>query len=104
MKYYEYMYHRVNGRSVKPDFVEGGPYWTFNNTHIACIPDDRNYWIPDTLVELTEAELLARIKTIHAEVPYQFNDMTSQTSRNMTEQEVEDMFNEFIKDHKENNA
>jgi hypothetical protein len=101
MRYYEYIYHRVNGESVKPDFVEDGPYWTHNNTHIACVPNNRDYWIPDSLVELTEEELIERVKAIHAETPYQFHDMALQTSRDMTEQEVEDMVNRFIADHQE---
>jgi hypothetical protein len=62
-KVYEYRMHRVQGSLNHPDWVEDGGHFWNGSTYLAVIPDDsqRNYYIPDTLIELNKADVLARL-------------------------------------------
>ena len=64
----EYKMHRVGrGRSMKaPDWIEDGGYFhdPDTKTFIGWSADeaDREYYIPDTVTELTRDELVARVQ------------------------------------------
>lgn len=73
MPFYEYKNHRINGVSQKPDFIDAPlPLPTINNTNIAFIPDeaDRDYYVPDTLVEVTEQQIIDKAVEIHQTTPF----------------------------------
>jgi hypothetical protein len=73
MAFYEYKNHRVGKDSLKPDFIEFPlPLEMDNGTNIAYIPNeqDRNYYVPDTLVEVTIDDIKNRALTIHNIRPF----------------------------------
>lgn len=88
MAYFEYKNH-VNG---VPEWVtNGGSFYNpANHTYITYIPDDRQYWIPDTLTELTKDEVEQRALDIHAVNPFMMIDCPSGDCqpRAMVEDEV----------------
>lgn len=51
---------------IHPAWAVNGGYFFNGNSYVAIIPDDndRVYFVPDTLVELTKADLLARVIVI----------------------------------------
>lgn len=101
----EYMLHRINGssRAEIPGWVGDRGHW-FNpadNTYIGWVDDVRDYYVPDTVVTLTKADLVARQLSIHATTPF----MTRQEDPNaelvaMTDAEVTAMveawYDEFV--------
>lgn len=64
MKIVEYKKHLINGCLVDPEFIiDGGVFNdTTNNTWIGKVLDEseRNYYVPDTLIELTRDQLINR--------------------------------------------
>lgn len=72
MKFYEYKRHLINGQLRDPEFVVNGGHW-FNPvdfTYVAVSPDVAEYYIPDTLVELTRDQLNDRVLLIHSQTPF----------------------------------
>lgn len=69
MKIVEYKNHKVNGQVVTPEFIEFGGFFfnPTNRTYIGVIDEDssKDYYVPDTLVELTKEQLLERQTTIN---------------------------------------
>jgi len=68
----EYMLHRDNaGRNQVPDFIGDRGHWgsPINNTFLGWIPDNRDYYVPDTLETLTKEQCVARQLAIHAQYP-----------------------------------
>jgi hypothetical protein len=71
MPFYEYRNHRVNGRSVPPEFIDNSLHLNKSDgTDIAYIPDNRDYYIPDTLLEVTVEEVKERALEIHRIIPF----------------------------------
>jgi hypothetical protein len=73
MAFYEYKNHRVGKDSLKPDFIDFPlPLDMDNGTNIAYIPneEDRNYYVPDTLVEVTIEQIKNRALLIHNIRPF----------------------------------
>ena len=100
MAFYEYMKNRVNGETIVPEWVDHGPFLSKSDgTHVTYIPDDRDYWVPDTLVELTNDDIIQRFLDIHNEVPFTNFDMSTRIEENKTEDEVIAMANDFISRH-----
>ena len=92
----EYMLHRINGssRAEIPGCVGDRGHWfnSADNTFIGWIDDVRDYYVPDTVVSLTKADLVTRLLAIHANTPF----MTMQTDPSaelvaMTDAEVTTM-------------
>lgn len=97
MAFYEYMKNRINGQSITPDWVDNGPFLTKSDgTHVAYIPDNRDYWIPDTLVQLTDNDIRQRFLDIHTENPFKNHNMSTGEVTNKTIEEVTQMANDFI--------
>ena len=75
MAYLKYKMHRTGrGRGMKaPDWIEDGGYFIDPDTHemIGWSADeaDREYYIPDTVTEYTQAELIAYVQDIHSRYP-----------------------------------
>lgn len=71
MPFYEYRNHRVNGKSVPPDFIDISLQLIKpDGTDIAYIPENRDYYIPDTLLEMTPDDIKQRALDIHRVVPF----------------------------------
>lgn len=92
----EYMLHRINGssRAEIPGWVGDRGHWfnSADNTFIGWIDDVRDYYVPDTVVALTKADLVTRQLAIHTNTPF----MTTQTDPSkelvaMTDAEVTTM-------------
>lgn len=70
----EYMMHRIDGGNAKkvPDWVGSRGHWfrSSDNTYIGWIDDDRDYFVPDTIVTLTKAEFTTRLLALHSEDPF----------------------------------
>ncbi len=67
----EYKLHPHNGGMKIPDFVTDGGYWPNPDdfTLIGTVPDGVEYYVPDSVVTYTLAELQARQRDIHAKYP-----------------------------------
>lgn len=93
MAYLKYKMHRTGrGRGMKaPDWIEDGGYFIDPDTHemIGYSADeaDREYYIPDTVTEYTEAELIAYVQGIHSRYPMSNMDNEGNIT-NLTDEEV----------------
>ena len=78
----EYKLHPSSDGMVIPKFVDDGGHWLNQDdyTMIGTVPDGVEYYVPDTVVTYTLAELQARQRGIHAKYPMKKNldvdDMT----------------------------
>ena len=70
----EYMLHRINGssRAEIPGWVGDRGHWfnSADNTYIGWVDDVRDYYVPDTVVSLSKADLVIRQLAIHANTPF----------------------------------
>ena len=61
------------GRNVIPGYVEDRGHWynPADFTYGGCVKAaaDREYWVPDTIEELTKAEMVTRVLGMHAVNP-----------------------------------
>lgn len=93
----KYMMHRTGrGQSMKaPDWIEDGGYFYNPATHeyIGWSPDfgDRKYYVPDTVVVYTLAELVTYVQGLHAERP-----MTNEDGNPLTDEEVAARVNDWF--------
>ena len=71
-KFYEYKLHMKSDGVNHPDFVLNGGYFWNGKTYIAVIPDEteRNYYVPDTLVELSLEDLKNRARYIQHNISH----------------------------------
>jgi len=67
----EYKLHMTAGGMKTPEWVEDGGYFgdSANKTYVGWSPDeaDREYYIPDTVTELTATELETRVLAMHSD-------------------------------------
>ena len=76
----EYKLHPVPYRGKKimkiPDFVTDGGYWGNPDDHtlIGSVPEGAEYYVPDSVIILTPAELEERQLAIHAKYPMRHHD------------------------------
>jgi len=94
MKIIEYKLHgNPNGSGlITPGFVKEGGYYNNpdDNTMIGVIPEPCEWYVPDTVEELTLAELKTRSLAISAKYPYtQPNLGDGGASEKMTNEEIE---------------
>lgn len=96
MKIYEYRKHLVAGRIQDPEFITNGGHWyeASTDTYIAVMPDTLPYYIPDTLVVLSESDLIARVQALHAQTP--FNVRTGVMGSGGTEDPTQQMTNDQV--------
>ena len=71
----EYKLHPIPNKVRKsmkiPDFVTDGGYWGNPDDHtlIGSVPEGAEYYVPDTVITYTLAELQTRQLAIHAKYP-----------------------------------
>ena len=82
----EYKLHPHNGGMKIPDFVTDGGYWSNPDDHtlIGTVPDGVEYYVPESVVTYTLAELQARQLAIHAKYPMR----NLEEDRVLTDEEV----------------
>lgn len=96
----EYKMHMTAGGMKAPEWVEDGGYWRkSDSTMIGWSPDeaDREYYIPDTVTELTATQLETRVLAIHADTPMtKPGDDPSKEEEEMTTDEVKKMVSDWV--------
>ena len=95
----EYKMHMTAGGMRTPEWVEDGGYFPdpSDNTKVGWSPDeaDREYYIPDTVTELTATELETKVLALHSANKYQKTaDDGSMTD--MTNAEVKTMVSDWV--------
>ena len=83
----------ANSRLEVPGYVIDRGHWysPIHQTLVGwCKPEsERQYWVPDTIVELSKADLVTRVLAIHAVSPYlNPNDDPNAEDSPMTDAEV----------------
>jgi len=84
------------GRNVIPGYVEDRGHWynPADHTYVGWVKAeaDREYWVPDTIEELTKAEMVTRVLGMHATNPMMAMDSEGvATETVMTNDEVTTM-------------
>ena len=84
------------GRNVIPGYVEDRGHWynPADFTYVGWVKAeaDREYWVPDTIEELTKAELVTRVLGMHATNPIKAMDSDgSMSDTDLTNDEVTTM-------------
>ena len=91
--------HMTAGGMRTPEWVEDGGYFldTSENTMVGWSPDeaDREYYIPDTVTELTATELETKVLAQHTANKYQKTNDDGTTS-DMTNAEVKTMVSDWV--------
>ena len=95
----EYKMHMTAGGMKTPDWVEDGGYFqdTATNTMVGWSPDeaDREYYVPDTVTTMTEAELNTKVLAMHSANKFQ-KTADDGTMSNMTNAEVTKMVSDWV--------
>ena len=95
----EYKMHMTAGGMRTPEWVEDGGYFqdTATNTMVGWSPDeaDREYYVPDTVTTMTEAELKTKLLAMHSANPFQKSDGDG-TMSDMTNAEVNTMAADWV--------
>jgi hypothetical protein len=84
------------GRNVIPGYVEDRGHWynPADHTYVGWVKAeaDREYWVPDTIEELTKAEMVTRVLGMHAATPMNVvSDEGEITEDDMTNDQVTTM-------------
>jgi hypothetical protein len=58
---FEYRLHMTKRGVDHPDWIIDGGYFWDGQTYVAVIESNRNYYVPDTLIELSKRDLLDRL-------------------------------------------
>ena len=95
----EYKMHMTAGGMRTPEWVEDGGYFldTTENTMVGWSPDeaDREYYIPDTVTELTATELETKVLALHTANKFQKSNGDG-TMSDMTNAEVKTMVSDWV--------
>ena len=95
----EYKLHMTAGGMRAPEWVEDGGYFpdSTENTMVGWSPDeaDREYYIPDTVTELTATELETKVLALHAANAFQKTADNGDTE-DMTNAEVKTMVSDWV--------
>ena len=87
------------GGMKTPEWVEDGGYFNDPATHtmVGWSPDeaDREYYVPDTVTTMTEAELKTKLLAMHATTKFQKRDADGKDS-DMTNAEVNTMAADWV--------
>jgi len=96
----EYKLHMTAGGMMAPPWIEDGGYWSKSDrTMIGWSPDeaDREYYIPDTVTELTAAQLETRVLAMHSDNAFtKPNSDPSKDDVEMTTDEVKKMVSDWV--------
>ena len=94
----EYKLHPVPYRGKKtmkiPDFVTDGGHWGNPDDHtlIGSVPEGAEYYVPDTVITYTSAELQTRQLAIQAKYPMHHHD----EDRVLTDDEVRALVADWV--------
>lgn len=99
----EYMLHRNDqGHKIVPPFIiDGGHWWNpADFTMVGWVEDQRDYYVPDSLLILTREQFASRILTMHVVNPFIQNNgsgLNLDPSNNtpMTDEQVVELANEW---------
>ena len=102
MKIVEYKLHLSPAGMRCPGFIKEGGYWHNPDDHtmVGTIPSGAEYYVPDTVVELTAEELETRQLAIHAKYPMQNMALGMGQERDMTIAEVKTAISNWVKARK----
>lgn len=84
------------GKNVIPGYIEDRGHW-YNPADFTFVgwvkaEADREYWVPDTIEELTKSEMVTRVLGMHAANPMMAVDSDgTETDTQMTDSEVTTM-------------
>ena len=95
----EYKMHMTAGGMRTHEWIEDGGYFhdTATNTFVGWSPDeaDREYYVPDTVTTMTQAELNTKVLAMHS--ANKFTKVADDgTQSNMTNAEVTAMVNAWV--------
>ena len=95
----EYKMHMTAGGMRNPEWIEDGGYFSdpSTNTMVGWSPDeaDREYYIPDTVTELTATELETKVLALHSANKFQKSNGDG-TQSDMTNAEVKTMVSDWV--------
>ena len=95
----EYKMHMTAGGMRTPEWVEDGGYFpdSSENTMVGWSPDeaDREYYIPDTVTELTATQLETKVLAQHSANKFQKSGDDG-TMSDMTNAEVKTMVSDWV--------
>lgn len=95
----EYKMHMTAGGMKTPEWIEDGGYFSdaATNTMVGWSPDeaDREYYVPDTVTTMTEAELKTKLLAMHSANKFQKSDDDG-TMSDMTNAEVNTMAADWV--------
>ena len=95
----EYKMHMTAGGMRTPEWIEDGGYFPdpSENTLVGWSPDeaDREYYIPDTVTELTATELETKVLAQHTANKFQKSGDDG-TMSDMTNAEVKTMVSDWV--------
>ena len=96
----EYKMHMTAGGMRTPEWIEDGGYWgKSDHTKIGWSPDeaDREYYIPDTVTELTATELETRVLAMHSDNAFlKSAENPEDEDTEMTTDEVKKMVSDWV--------
>jgi len=92
----EYKLHMTPGGMKAPDWIDDGGYFAEGNKLIGWTRDNPEFYIPNTVVVLTPAELEAKILAQHAKNTFQVEDEETGDVRDMTNAEVSAMVDNWV--------
>ncbi len=96
----EYKMHMTAGGMKAPEWVEDGGYWRKSDfTMIGWSPDEakREYYIPDTVTELTATQLETRVLAMHSDNAFTKPDTDpDKEDAEMTTDEVKKMVSDWV--------
>ena len=93
----KYKLHRTSIGNTTPPWVEDPGHFPDpdDNTYIGYTPDegDRDYWVPDTVINYTQTELVTHVLDLHSRYPIlqvsaETSSDPSETPSAMTNDEV----------------
>ena len=96
----EYKMHMTAGGMRTPEWIEDGGYWgKSDHTMVGWSPDEdkREYYIPDTVTELTATELETRVLAMHSDNAFlKPGDNPEDDDTEMTTDEVKKMVSDWV--------
>ena len=97
----EYMMQLHDGKLVIPEYIKDRGHWKNSaNTYVGWIDDSREYYVPDSLVQLTKTKFKNRILAMHQETPFPVIEEDFNTDTLMSNTAVTEMagswYDEFV--------
>ena len=96
----EYKMHMTAGGMKTPEWVADGGYFpdASTNTMVGWSPDEANreYYVPDTVIELTATELETKVLALHSANAFQKIDNETGETSDMTDAEVKTMVSDWV--------